>query len=120
MTNIATNATYKWQRFNAAGTTLETDSIGTGSTYTLTHTDATKTLKVVVNFTDDASNSEGPLTSAATSAITAAATDCNAPTYVGGATQLGPARTVTIAQGNDSILGLAIRLPEERRLRQPG
>ena len=107
VTNIATNATYKWQRFNAAGTTLETDSIGTGSTYTLTHTDATKTLKVVVNFTDDASNSEGPLTSAATSAITAAATDCNAPTYVGGATQLGPARTVTIAQGNDSIHGLA-------------
>ena len=48
VTNIATTATYKWQRFNAAGTTLETDSIGTGSTYTLTDTDATKTLKVVV------------------------------------------------------------------------
>ena len=106
VTNIATNATYKWQRFNAAGTTLETDSIGTGSTYTLTDTDAGKTLKVVVNFTDDANNSEGPLTSAATSTITAAATDCNAPTYVGGATQLGPARTVTIAKGNNSNLGL--------------
>ena len=72
---IAATATYKWQRFNAAGTTLETDSIGTGPTYTLTDTDATKTMKVVVvNFTDDATNSEGPLTSAATSAITAAAT----------------------------------------------
>ena len=84
---IATNATYKWQRFNAAGTTLDTDSIGTDATYTLTDTDATKTLKVVVNFTDDASNSEGPLTSAATSAITAAAS-CAAPTYVGGATEI--------------------------------
>ena len=87
VTGIAANATYKWQRFNAAGTTLETDSIGTNATYTLTDTDATKTLKVVVNFTDDASNSEGPLTSAATSAITAAG-NCAAPTYVGGATQI--------------------------------
>ena len=96
VTNIATNATYKWQRFNAAGTTLDTDNIGTNATYKLTDTDATKTLKVVVNFTDDASNSEGPLTSAATSAIIAAATDCNAPTYIGGATQLGPARKVGV------------------------
>ena len=86
VTNIAGNATYKWQRFDSTGVTLDTDNIGTGSTYTLTDTDATKTLKVVVNFTDDASNSEGPLTSAATSAITAAAS-CNTPTYVGGATQ---------------------------------
>ena len=95
VTNIAANATYKWQRFNAAGTMLETDSIGTDATYTLTDTDATKTLKVVVNFTDDASNSEGPLTSAATSEIIAAAT-CNTPTYVGGATQLGPARKIVL------------------------
>ena len=92
VTNIAGNATYKWQRFNAAGTTLETDSIGTDATYTLTDTDATKTLKVVVNFTDDATNSEGPLTSAATSAITAAATDCAPPTYVGGATEIWTAK----------------------------
>ena len=67
MTNIAANATYKWQRFDDTGANLETNSIGTGSTYTLTHTDAGKKLKVVVNFTDDASNSEGPLTSAPTS-----------------------------------------------------
>ena len=100
---IATNATYKWQRFNAAGTTLETDSIGTDATYTLTDTDATKTLKVVVNFTDDASNSEGPLASAATSAITAAAT-CAAPTYVGGATQLGPARKVAVEQFTSGLI----------------
>ena len=84
---IATNATYKWQRFDSTGATLDTDNIGMGPTYTLTDTDATKTLKVVVNFTDNASNSEGPLTSAATLAITAAAS-CAAPTYVGGATQI--------------------------------
>ena len=99
VTNIATNATYKWQRFNAAGTMLETDSIGTNATYTLTDTDATKTLKVVVNFTDDASNSEGPLTSAATSAITAAAS-CAAPTYVGGATQVWTAK-VGVGKNSD-------------------
>ena len=95
-TNIASSATYKWQRFAADGTTLDTDSIGTDATYTLTDADAGKTLKVVVSFTDDASNSEGPLTSAATSAITAAATDCNAPTLTGGATFLGSARKVGV------------------------
>ena len=94
-TNIADNATYKWQRFDATGSSLETDSIGTASTYTLTDADAGKTLKVVVNFTDDDNNSEGPLTSAATSAITAAAS-CNAPTLVGGATFLGAARKLGV------------------------
>ena len=99
-TGIATTATYKWQRFNAAdGTTLDTDSIGTGSTYTLTDADAGKTLKVVVSFTDDASNSEGPLTSAATAAITAAAS-CAAPTLTGGAVFLGPARKVVVGEFN--------------------
>ena len=98
-TGIATTATYKWQRFNAAGTTLDTDSIGTGSAYTLTDADAGKTLKVVVSFTDDASNSEGPLTSAATAAITAAAS-CAAPTLTGGAVFLGPARKVVVGEFN--------------------
>ena len=59
-TGIATNATYKWQRFAADGTTLDTDSIGTDATYTLTDADAGKTLKVVVSFTDDGGTSEGP------------------------------------------------------------
>ena len=98
-TGIATTATYKWQRFNAAGTTLDTDSIGTASAYTLTDADAGKTLKVVVSFTDDASNSEGPLTSAATAAITAAAS-CAAPTLTGGAVFLGPARKVVVGEFN--------------------
>ena len=93
---IATTATYKWQRFAADGTTLETDSIGTDSTYTLTDADAGKTLKVVVSFRDDDNFAEGPLTSAATSAITAAAT-CDAPTLTGGAVFLGPARKLAVA-----------------------
>ena len=87
VTGIATTATYKWQRFDSTGANLETDSIGTDSTYTLTDADAGKTLKVVVSFSDDGGNSEGPLTSDATSAVTAAAS-CDPPTYVGGATQV--------------------------------
>ena len=83
---IADTATYRWQRFAADGVTLEADGIGTGSTYTLTDADAGKRLKVAVSFTDDAGSSEGPLTSAA--ALITAAADCNAPTYVGGATQV--------------------------------
>ena len=87
VSGIAGTATYNWQRFAAGGTTLEADGIGTDATYALTGADAGKTLKVVVSFTDDGGFSEGPLTSAATSTITAAAT-CNPPTYVGGATQV--------------------------------
>ena len=102
VTGIATNATYKWQRFAANGTTLDTDSVGTGSTYTLTDADAGKTLKVVVSFTDNGGNSEGPLTSAATSAITAAAI-CAAPSLTGGATFLGPARKIEV--GRISFIG---------------
>ena len=87
VSGIAGTATYNWQRFAAGGTTLEADGIGTDATYALTGADAGKTLKVVVSFTDDGGFNEGPLTSAATSTITAAAT-CNPPTYVGGATQV--------------------------------
>ncbi len=86
--NIDDSITYNWQRFDAGGTTLETDNIGTGATYTLTDADAGKTIKVVVSFTDDSGAMEGPLTSAATPLIVAAATDCTAPTYVGGAVQI--------------------------------
>ena len=84
VTNIVNTATYRWQRFAADGTTLEAATIGTGSTYTLTDADAGKTLKVSVEFTDDVGYAEGPLTSDATDAVTAAAT-CAAPTLTGGA-----------------------------------
>ena len=97
--DIADSATYNWQRFASGGITLEADVIGTDATYALTAADVGKTLKVQVSFTDGDGYSEGPLTSAATQAITAAATDCNPPTYAGGATQLGPARKVTVGRG---------------------
>ena len=95
VTNIAASATYTWQRFAANGTTLETDNIGTGDTYTLTDQDAGRKLRVVVSFFDDDGYPEGPLNSVPTPVINAAAT-CAAPTLTGGATQLGPARKVTV------------------------
>ena len=103
VTRIATTATYKWQRFGADGTTLETDSIGTRSTYTLTDADAGKTLKVVVSFRDDDGHPEGPLTSVATAAITPAAS-CVVPTLVGGAVFLGPARKLAVEKAGSSPL----------------
>ena len=69
---IASSATYQWQRFAANGTTLEVANLGTGSTLTLAASHRGKRLKVLVRFTDDAGNSEGPLTSDATPVITAA------------------------------------------------
>ena len=95
VTNIADSATYTWNRFAANGTTLEAASIGTGPTYTLTDQDAGKKLRVVVSFFDDDGYPEGPLNSAPTPEITPAAT-CAVPTLTGGATQLGPARKVTV------------------------
>ncbi len=73
VTNIASSATYQWQRFAANGATLEVANLGTGSTYTLADADVGKRIKVQVRFTDDGSFSEGPLTSVATPVITAAA-----------------------------------------------
>ena len=61
--DAAPTATYRWQRFDAAGTTLEQDNIGSDATYTLTDADAGKTIKVVVSFEDDKGFAEGPLTS---------------------------------------------------------
>ena len=84
VTNIADSATYTWKRFAASGTTLEAANIGTGDTYQLTNADAGKKVKVSVSFQDDANYGEGPLTSAETAEITAAAS-CAAPTLTGGA-----------------------------------
>ena len=98
VTNIADSATYTWQRFAANGTTLEAANIGTGDTYTLTDADAGKKVKVSVIFQDDDNYGEGPLTSAATAAITAAAT-CAAPTYVGGAAEIWTGK-LTVGQNS--------------------
>ena len=81
------NLAYRWQRFDSAGTTMEADYIGTVANYRLSDDDAGKTIKVLVSYTDDDGYANGPLTSAATEVITAAA-ECAAPTYVGGASQV--------------------------------
>ena len=98
-------STFTWQWVQVDGMT-ETDIVSaTSQTYTLVAADAGKTIKVKASFTDTASNSEGPLTSAATSTILAAAT-CAVPTsYPGGATQIWTGK-VTVGQvkvGNDPL-----------------
>ena len=65
VTGIASSARYHWQRFDAAGTTLETDAIGSGPTYNLTRADVGKKIKVEVRFIDDRGQAEGPLVSPA-------------------------------------------------------
>ena len=81
------NLAYRWQRFDSAGTTMESDYIGTAANYRLTDDDAGKTIKVLVSYTDDDGYANGPLISPATEVITAAA-ECAAPTYTGGASQV--------------------------------
>ena len=103
VTNIEAGAAYSWQRFSADGTRLETDRIGTGATYTLTGADAGKTLKVAVRYTDDAGYPAGPLTSPATSPVTAAA-DCPAPTLTGGAQLIGAARKLAVERAGTNSL----------------
>ena len=55
--------TYQWYRVDAGAETQITGARGRGSTYTLVQADEGKTFRVAVSFTDDAGNSEGPLTS---------------------------------------------------------
>ena len=58
---------YQWVRVDSG---TDTDISGaTSSTYTLVGDDEGNTVKVEVSFTDDAGNSEGPLTSAATGVV---------------------------------------------------
>ena len=71
VSNIASSATYNWQRYEADGTTLDTDAIGTGASYALIAADQGHRIRVQVSFTDDASNNEGPLSSALTAAVAA-------------------------------------------------
>ena len=62
-----TNATYSYQWLSSRDTDIDG---ATGSTYILADSDASKTIKVRVDFTDDAGNQES-LTSAATVAVAA-------------------------------------------------
>ena len=58
--------TYQWIRVDSDGSSNATDISGaTGSTYVLTTADVGKSVKVEVEFTDDADNDEGPLPSGA-------------------------------------------------------
>ena len=67
-----TGATFNYQWVRVDGSN-ETDISGaTDTTYTLVAADLGKTIKVKVSFTDDASNDEGPLASAATAVVVAA------------------------------------------------
>ena len=96
-TNLADTATYVWKRYNAAGTTVEDANIGADAYYTLTADDVGKTIRVEVTFVDDDGYTEDLDLSAPTEVVTAAATDCAAPAYIGGAVQLWTA-TVGIAK----------------------
>ena len=78
---------FTWQWVRVDGSTDTNITGATNQTYTLTYADVGKTIKVKASFTDYAGDSEGPLTSAATSTILAQGT-CYAPTYRGGATQI--------------------------------
>ena len=80
-------STFTWQWVRVDGSTDTDIADATSQTYTLTYADVGKTIKVKASFTDNAGDSEGPLTSAATSTILAQGT-CYAPTYRGGATQI--------------------------------
>ena len=65
---------YGFQWVLVDGNTETPISGETSSTYTPAAADVGKTIKVKVSFTDDAGNAEGPLTSDATAAVTAAPT----------------------------------------------
>ena len=94
--------TYQWIRVD--GGTDANISGATSSTYTLVAADLGKTIKVKVSFTDDASNAE-TLTSAATTAVTAAGTVNNpatgAPTITGTA-QVGQTLTAVTSGISDA------------------
>ena len=73
-TTFPDDYTFQWVRVDGSD---ETDISGaTSGAYTLTDEDVGKTVKVEVSFTDDGGNSEGPLASAETAAVLAAAEDC--------------------------------------------
>ncbi len=69
-----TNVSYEYQWIRNDGSTDTDISGASASTYTLVDADEGKTIKVKVNFTDDAGNDE-ELTSVATAAVAAAATN---------------------------------------------
>ena len=98
--------TFQWVRVDADGTSNEVDITGeTSGTYTPVAADVGKKIKVEVSFTDDGSNAEGPLVSAAwpsNAPVAAAAGACPTPndwctTLTVGFSQQGPNRFYGLA-----------------------
>ena len=74
--NGDTGYAYSYQWVRVDGSTETPITSATARTYTLTAADLGKTIKVQTSFTDDGDTAEGPLTSAATVAVVAAAGAC--------------------------------------------
>ena len=74
--NGDTGYAYSYQWVRVDGSTDSPITSATAITYTLTAADLGKTIKVQTSFTDDGDTAEGPLTSAATVAVLAAAGAC--------------------------------------------
>ena len=74
--NGDTGYAYSYQWVRVDGSTETPITSATARTYTLTAADLGKTIKVQTSFTDDGDTAEGPLTSAATVAVLAAAGAC--------------------------------------------
>ena len=111
-----TSVSYTYQWIRVATDNTETNiSSATASTYTLVAADQGTTVKVTVSFTDDANNPE-TLTSAATAAVSAAAT--GAPTITGTA-QVGQTLTAgtTASDGLTSVSYNLSRLKHRWRSR---
>ena len=115
VTRIAQSATYQWKRFDATGTTFETN-VGTGAVYTLTSADAGKRIGVEVTYADDGGFTERAPSAAypTTGTITAQAA-CPAPTLTGGAVLLEGARRVDIAAGAGSSFLRVRPYPRQHR-----
>ena len=75
---VPSSFTYQWLRVDSDGVSNETNVGSNSNTYTLLAADVGKKIRVKVSFTDNAGNSEGPLTSAAypSNAPVAAADAC--------------------------------------------
>ena len=108
-----TNASFTYQWISSDGTT-DTDIAGaTGATYTLISSDAGKTIKVRVYFTDDGGNAE-TLTSTPTAAV--AASVPSVPRFVeagqGGTGELDVSWESPNSNGGSSITGYKVQWKE--------
>ena len=105
-----TNASFSYQWISSDGT-MDTDIAGaTGSTYTLSDTDAGKTIKVRVYFTDDGGNEE-TLTSTPTAAVAASvpSVPLSVEAEQGGTGELDVSWESPDSNGGSSITGYKVQ-----------